>query len=65
MTDLDKKVLSFQNRGALVPPRHLVLNDEQIAGIRRSGEVNTGGRDRQIGLRLHDRARGYSGAAQL
>ena len=42
MTDLDKKVLSFQNRGALVPPRHLVLNDEQIAGIRRSGEVNTG-----------------------
>ena len=42
MTDLDKKVLSFQNRGALVPPRHLVLNDEQIAGIRRSSEVNTG-----------------------
>lgn len=42
MTDLDKKVLSFQNRGALVPPRHLVLNDEQIAGIRCSGKVNTG-----------------------
>ena len=42
ITDFDKKVLSFQNRGALVPPRHLVLNDEQIAGIRRSGEVNTG-----------------------
>ena len=37
MTDFDKKVLSFQNRGALVPPRHLVLNEEQIAGIRRSG----------------------------
>jgi len=42
MTDFDRKILSYQNRGILVPPRRLVLNEEQIAGIRRSGEVNTG-----------------------
>lgn len=41
-TDFDRKILSFQEQGCLVPPRRLVLNDEQIAGIRRSGVVNTG-----------------------
>ncbi len=42
LTELDKRVLSYQNKGCLVPPRRLVLNEEQIAGIRRSSEVNTG-----------------------
>lgn len=42
LTDLDRKVLYYQSKGVLVPPRHLILNDEQIAGIRRSSEVNTG-----------------------
>ena len=41
-TELDKKVLAFQNRGCLVPTRRLVKTTEQIAGIRRSGVVNTG-----------------------
>ena len=41
-TELDKKVLDFQNRGCLVPTRRLVKTTEQIEGIRRSGVVNTG-----------------------
>ncbi|MBO6190160.1 MAG: type I methionyl aminopeptidase [Alloprevotella sp.] len=39
---LDLRVLDFQKRGFIVPPRRLILNDEQIAGIRRAAEVNTG-----------------------
>ena len=42
MTEMDKKVLSFQNRGCLVPSRKLIKTPEQIEGIRRSGVVNTG-----------------------
>ena len=42
MTDFDKRILSFQNRGELVPTRALIKTPEQIEGIRRSGEVNTG-----------------------
>ncbi len=42
LTDFDKRVLSFQNRGELVPHRNLVKTPEQIEGIRRSGVVNTG-----------------------
>ena len=34
--------MNFQNRGFLVPKNELVLNEEQIEGIRRSGVVNTG-----------------------
>lgn len=41
-TELDLKLLEYQNRGHLVPPRRLVLNEEQIEGIRRSGVINTG-----------------------
>lgn len=42
LTDLDKKILSYQNRGCLVPTNDLVLNAEQIAGVRASGVINTG-----------------------
>lgn len=42
LTDLDKKVLFFQNKGHLVPSRELIKTPEQIEGIRRSGEINTG-----------------------
>lgn len=41
LTELDKKVLSFQNRGELVPTRQLIKTPEQIEGIRRSGALNT------------------------
>lgn len=42
LTELDKKVLYFQNKGCLAPKRKLIKTPEQIEGIRRSGVVNTG-----------------------
>lgn len=42
LTDLDKEVLYFQNKGHLVPSRDLIKTPEQIEGIRRSGVINTG-----------------------
>ncbi len=42
LTELDKKVLYYQNKGHLVPTRELIKTPEQIEGIRRSGVVNTG-----------------------
>lgn len=41
-TELDEKVLYYQEKGCLVPKRSLVKTPEQIEGIRRSGIVNTG-----------------------
>ena len=41
LTELDKKVLYFQNKGHMVPSRKLVKTPEQIEGIRRSGVINT------------------------
>ena len=42
LTDLDRKILAFQEEGFLVPSRNLIKTPEQIEGIRRSGVVNTG-----------------------
>ena len=42
LTELDKRVLYFQNKGHLVPKRSLIKTPEQIEGIRQSGIVNTG-----------------------
>ncbi len=42
LTELDKKIFHYQNKGFLVPSRKLVKTPEQIEGIRRSGVVNTG-----------------------
>lgn len=42
LTEMDKRVLSFQNRGCLVPQKKLIKTPEQIEGIRKSGIVNTG-----------------------
>ena len=42
LTDLDRKILAFQEEGVLVPSRKLIKTPEQIEGIRRSGVVNTG-----------------------
>ena len=41
LTELDKKVLYYQNKGHLVPSRDLIKTPEQIEGIRRSGLLNT------------------------
>ena len=42
LTELDKKVMYWENKGKEVPSRRLVKTPEQIEGIRRSGVVNTG-----------------------
>ena len=42
LTELDKKVLYFQEKGHLVPSRKLIKTPEQIDGIRKSGIINTG-----------------------
>lgn len=42
LTELDKKILSYQNKGILVPRHDMIKTPEQIEGIRRSGAVNTG-----------------------
>lgn len=41
LTELDKKVLYYQNKGHLVPTRELIKTPEQIEGIRQSGVINT------------------------
>ena len=41
LTEMDKRILSFQNRGHLVPTRELIKTPEQIAGIRLAGKLNT------------------------
>lgn len=41
-TEMEKKVMFYESRGFLVPPRKLIKTPEQIEGIRQSGVVNTG-----------------------
>ena len=42
LTELDKQVLYYQNKGHLVPTRELIKTPEQIEGIRKSSVINTG-----------------------
>lgn len=42
LTEMDKKILYYQEHGHLVPSPSLIKTPEQIEGIRRSGKVNTG-----------------------
>ncbi len=41
-TEMDKKILYYQNKGHLVPTRKLIKTPEQIEGIRQAGIINTG-----------------------
>lgn len=45
MTDFDRRILSYQNKGKLVPSPKLIKTPEQIEGIRRAGIINTGALD--------------------
>lgn len=40
-TELDKKVIAYQNKGILCPRRDMIRTPEQIEGIRRAGLLNT------------------------
>ena len=52
LTELDKKVMYWENKGKEVPTRDLILNEEQIEGIRRAGVVNTGVLD-EVARQIH------------
>ena len=41
LTEMDKRILFFQNKGHLVPKRELIKTPEQIEGIRKAGVLNT------------------------
>ena len=51
-TELDKKVMAFESRGALVPKRSLIRTPEEIEGIRKSGVINTAILD-LVGEKIH------------
>ena len=40
-TEFDRKIMAFENKGALVPKRSLIRTPEEIEGIRKSGVINT------------------------
>ena len=40
-TEMDLRILEFQNRGKLCPTRDLIKTPEQIEGMRRAGALNT------------------------
>ena len=42
LTEMDRRILYYQNKGYLVPTRSLIKTPEQIEGIRAAGVVNTG-----------------------
>ena len=42
LTEMDKRIMYFQNKGHLVPTRDLIKTPEQIEGIRAAGVINTG-----------------------
>ena len=41
LTEMDRRILYFQNKGCLVPKRELIKTPEQIEGIRKAGVLNT------------------------
>lgn len=41
LTEMDKIIFSWQNKGKLVPKRELIKTKEQIDGIRKAGVLNT------------------------
>ena len=52
VTELDKKVMYWENKGKEVPSRDLILSEEQIEGIRKAGLVNTGVLD-EVARQIH------------
>ena len=52
-TDMDLRILEFQNRGKLCPTRDLIKTPEQIEGIRRAGALNTAVLD-EVGNRIRE-----------
>src|SRR5574344_360574 len=53
LTEMDKQVMYWENKGKLVPTRELIKTPEQIEGIRKSGVVNTGVLD-EVSKQIHE-----------
>ena len=51
-SEMDKKVMYWENKGKEVPTRDLIRTPEEIEGIRRSGVVNTGVLD-EVAKQIH------------
>ena len=45
ITEFDKRILEYQDKGILVPTRDLIKTPEQIEGIRKAGIINTAALD--------------------
>lgn len=52
-TELDEKMLFYQEHGHLVPTREMIKTPEQIEGIRMSGVINTGVLD-AVAAEIHE-----------
>ena len=39
--EFDEKLAEYKRNGVIVPSRKMIKNEEQIAGIRESGKLNT------------------------
>ncbi len=53
ITELDEKVMYWENKGKLVPTRDLIKTPEQIEGIRKSGMLNTAVLD-EVEKQIHE-----------
>ena len=53
LTELDKKVMYWENKGKEVPTRNMVKTPEQIEGIRIAGKLNTGCLD-AVAAEIHE-----------
>ncbi len=53
LTELDKRVLYWENKGREVPTRDLIKTPEQIEGIRKSGLLNTAVLD-EVARNIHE-----------
>ena len=51
-TEMDRRIITMEEKGKLVPTRELIKTPEQIEGIRRAGVVNTGVLD-EVGRQIH------------
>ena len=41
-TEMDLRIIEAENKGKLVPTRDMIKTPEQIEGIRKAGEINSG-----------------------
>ena len=52
-TEMDRKVMYWENKGKEVPTRNLIKTEEQIAGIRKAGVLNTAVLD-EVAEKIHE-----------